>query len=355
MCTSFRLNNADSSVVVGRTMEFGYPVNWDLHVVPRGTQQHGTAPDGMGAQWTAKYGYVGIAPGHTVLGPMEVAAQDGVADGVNEAGLWVGLLYLPTFAKYQDPTGVPSDQLMGSLETANYLLATCASVAEAIAVMEKVTVWPAEVAPLGVIPLHIVLHDKSGACGLVEYTEGERQTYEPELGVVTNSPPFPWHQINLRNYVNLTADDVPDVVIGGDRIIALGEGTGLLGLPGDYTPPSRFVRAVALSGAAWAPKDLADGVNTAFHILGSFDIPKGTVRNVPPPGMTAEQAKSLGLGGFTNFSAVAELTDAPAYVVSTYDDVTPKRLGLTEELVGDKASPVVRSIMGTGEIGEWVV
>ncbi len=354
MCTSFRLKAKDGSAIVGRTMEFGLPVNWDLRVVPRGTAQRGQAPGGPGAAWTTKYGYVGIAPGHTVVGPVETAAQEGVADGVNEAGLYVGLLYLPTFAKYEDPAGVPSERLMGPLDMGNYLLGTAATVREAIAAMEKVTVWAADLVPLGVQPLHVVLHDKSGDAALIEYTDGARQVYDNPLGVATNSPPFPWHEINLRNHVNLTATDVPDRKLDGQTFAPMGEGSGMLGLPGDFTPPSRFVRALALSQSAFRPADAADGLNTALHILGSFDIPKGAVRAEAPDGIPPAAAEAMQLGDFTNFSVVAELNDEPAYTLRTYDDPTPRRLALTEELLSGNGV-TVKSVMGAGELGVLAV
>ena len=125
----------------------------------------------------------------------------------------------------------------------------------------------------------------------------------------------------------------------------MGEGSGMLGLPGDFTPPSRFVRALAMSAAAYPPKDAADGVNTALHILGSFDIPKGSVRAEAPDGIPPEAAKAMGLGDFTNFSIVAELCDTPAYTLRTYDDPTPRRLALTEGLLSG-GGVTVRSIMG---------
>jgi choloylglycine hydrolase len=354
MCTSFKLSDQDGTTVIGRTMEFGLPVNWDLHVVPRGTKQHAMAPDGPGASWTAKYGYVGMAPGHTVLGPIDSPAHDGVADGVNEAGLWVGLLYLPSFAEYQDPTGVPSDQLMGPLDVANYLLGTCGTCEEAIAAMEKVTVWAEPLQGLGVQPLHAVLHDKAGGSSVIEYTADGRRVHDVPLGVVTNSPPFPWHEINLRNYVNLTAKDVPDVTVDDTTFQPMGAGSGMIGLPGDFTPPSRFIRATALSAAAYPPKDASDGVHTALHILGSFDIPKGSVRTEAPDGIPADVAKKMGLGDFTNWSVVAELGDAPAYTIKTYDEPSPRRLVLTEELLGGDAV-TVKSVMGAGEIRAWEV
>jgi choloylglycine hydrolase len=64
----------------------------------------------------------------------------------------------------------------------------------------------------------------------------------------------------------------------GKEIKGLGQGSGMLGLPGDFTPPSRFVRAVAFSKTALPVEKAQDGVLQAFHILNQFDIPKGAAR-----------------------------------------------------------------------------
>ena len=91
------------------------------------------------------------------------------------------------------------------------------------------------------------LMSRTGAAAVVEWVEGVRNVHENHIGVATNSPPFDWHMINLRNYVNQTAMDVPTLSLSGETVAPLGQGTGMLGLPGDFTPPSRFVRAAAFA------------------------------------------------------------------------------------------------------------
>ena len=104
--------------------------------------------------------------------------------------------------------------------------------------------------------------------------------HENPLGVMTNSPTFDWHVTNLRNYVNLSVNNVPPVELAGDKLPGLGQGAGMLGLPGDFTPPSRFVRAVAFSQSALPVATAREGVLQAFHLLNQFDIPKGAARGV---------------------------------------------------------------------------
>ena len=328
MCTTFRIAAADGTVLIGRTMEYALPVVWEWRAVPRGVRQTSGGPNGAGVSWVGSHGYVGIGNGETTAFGQTLPAQSGIPDGVNEAGLYAGMLYLPTFADYESPTGVADDRLLAPMDVASYLLATCSTVAAAIAAIEAVVVWPAALPVIGVPPLHLVLHDRSGASAVVEWVGGRRQVYDNPIGVATNSPPFDWHLTNLRNYVNQTAMDIPALSLAGTTISPLGQGTGMLGLPGDFTPPSRFVRAVAFAATARTPGTAADGVSAAMHLLSSFDITKGVIRDAAPEGLSAEEA--AGLGDYTAFSSVAELGDSPAYTVRTYEDASQRRLVLDE-------------------------
>ena len=315
-------------MLVGRTMEYALDVNWELRAIPRGVRQSSILPEGEGLGWEGRYGYVGMGIGETTAVGFTIPSQPSVPDGVNEQGLYAGLLYLPTYAEYQDPEGTPRDRLLAPIDVAAYVLATCATVADAVSAVEDVVVCVVPMPVIGVPPLHLVPHDRSGAAAVVEWVGGTRQVYDNPIGVATNSPPFDWHLTNLRNYVNQTALDVPELTIEGTTIAPLGEGTGMLGLPGDFTPPSRFVRAVAFSAVARRPPTAAEGVGTVIHLLSSFDITKGVVRDPAPEGVTA--GPDAGLGDFTSFQTVSELSATPAFTVRTYDDATQRRVALHE-------------------------
>jgi choloylglycine hydrolase len=84
---------------------------------------------------------------------------------------------------------------------------------------------------------------------------------------------------NLGNYVNLRAESAPPVDLAGREVRPLGQGSGMLGMPGDFTPPSRFVRAVAFTHSALPAAGARDGVLQAFHLLNQFDIPPGAARD----------------------------------------------------------------------------
>ena len=121
---------------------------------------------------------------------------------------------------------------------------------------------------------------------------------------MTNAPTYDWHMTNLSNYVNLSANDIDQTKVGGVTVPAFGAGTGLLGLPGDFTPPSRFVRAVVYSKAAVPNQTAEDAVFAAFHILNQFDIPKGSVMNSAVGEPTAE---------ITEWTSVADLKNLRWY------------------------------------------
>jgi hypothetical protein len=89
-------------VIVGRTMEFALDLGWKLMVVPRGASFTGTAPAGAGRSWSARYGFVGVS----------ALDRPSVTDGINEAGLYAGLLYLPGYACYQDAAGAAAEDLV---------------------------------------------------------------------------------------------------------------------------------------------------------------------------------------------------------------------------------------------------
>ncbi|MEL7117539.1 MAG: linear amide C-N hydrolase [Pseudomonadota bacterium] len=108
---------------------------------------------------------------------------------------------------------------------------------------------------------------------MIEFLDGEITVFDAPLGVMTNAPTYDWHLTNLRNYVNLSPVAVAPVELSAEDLKPLGVGSGMIGLPGDFTPPSRFVRAIAFTQTA---RETADGKDTAmelFRILDNFNLP----------------------------------------------------------------------------------
>ncbi len=145
---------------------------------------------------------------------------------------------------------------------------------------------------------------------MIEYVAGRMHVYDNPLGVITNSPAFDWHLTNLRNYIHLSPNNAPPEMMSGEKFSGFGQGTGMWGLPGDFTPPSRFVRAVAFTQAA-PPTDTAEQcLWQAFHLLNQFDLPLGAIRGV-------DNGKTV--NDYTNWTTAADLIHRH-YYFHTYLD-----------------------------------
>ncbi len=270
-CTGIRLIAKDGTVVVARTLEFGADLESKVGVFPAGTSIVGVLPNNAaGISFTTKYGIVGA----NAFGlPM-------VVDGLNDRGLYVGEFFFPGSAQYANVTPENASRAMAGYQYAMWILGNFATVAEVKAAYDRVVLAPTVVPQLGMAPpVHFRIVDKTGAAVAVEPIGGRLVIYDDPFGVLTNSPTFDWHMTNLNNYAGLSAMNRSPLTLQGYTLNGFGQGSGFYGLPGDFTPPSRFVRAVAFQAAAVQPATAADGVQQVFHILNNFDIPVGAVRD----------------------------------------------------------------------------
>ena len=269
-CTGIRLVAADGTVVYARTLEFAVDIHSDVIMVPRGYARIGSTPEGKaGLKWKVKYASIGA----NGLG------MPFIFDGLNEKGLAIGLFYFPTTAGYMPYSGGDAGKTIAPWEMGSWILDNFATVEEVKANVSKIVVAEVVFKDWGFVPpVHFVVHDASGKSIVIEYVGGKLNVHENPLGVMTNSPTFDWHMTNLRNYVNFSLTNVPPVQLGPVKLVPFGQGSGMLGLPGDFTPPSRFVRAVAFSQSLLPSKTGTDAVLQAFHILNNFDLPKGALR-----------------------------------------------------------------------------
>jgi choloylglycine hydrolase len=271
-CTGIRIKPQDGSVITARTMEFAANLQSNVVVISRATEGVGTAPgDKPGLRWKSKYGSAGANAFGVPI----------IVDGLNEKGLAAAIFYFPGYAKYQEIKKDDIGKTIAPWEVPTYLLGTCGNVEEAVQAVQNIRVGEVVQKDMGYVPpCHYIVNDAGGRCVVLEYVGGELKVYDNPLGVITNSPTFDWHVTNLRNYVNLTVNNVPPIDIAGIKFGGFGQGSGMLGLPGDFTPPSRFIRAVAFSQSALPVAMAHDGVLQAFHILNQFDIPKGAARGM---------------------------------------------------------------------------
>ena len=269
-CTSIVLKADDGAVVYGRTMEWGaFDLNSRVAIAPRGYEFQGHTPDGKpGYRWEARYGVVAL----------DALEKDYFTDGMNEKGLVVGVLYLPGFAEFQPYDPSKASISMGSLDLANYVLTKFSTVDEVREGLKKIRVVPIPEPAIGNIPapIHLTVIEKSGKAIVVQYLKNGLRIFDNPLRVLTNAPSFDWHMTNLRNYINLSAVSLPTKKIEDLDFAPIGAGSGFLGIPGDYTPPSRFVRAVAYTQTARKTPDGDETVYEVFRILDNFNLPLGS-------------------------------------------------------------------------------
>lgn len=271
-CTGITIKPKDGSTIFARTLEFAADLQSNIIIVPRGKAYVGTAPgEKPGLRWKTRYATVGA----------NAFDMPVVVDGLNEKGLHVGLFYFPGFARYQDVKADDVGMALAPWELGSYLLGTCSSAQEAVAAAKGVKVGAVVQKEMGIVPpAHYIVTDAAGESRVLEYVNGELNVHANPFGVMTNSPTFDWHMTNLSNYVTLSRKNTEKVDLAGKEIRGLGQGSGMLGLPGDFTPPSRFVRAVAFSKTALPVEHAKEGVLQAFHILNQFDIPKGAAQGL---------------------------------------------------------------------------
>ena len=293
-CTGIALSSANGARVLARTVEWAAsPMQCGYAVVPRGYSQISFTPSGKdGLKFKAKYGYVGIYTDY----------QDFVVEGVNESGLSAGLFFFPAFGEYTPYVAKRKSLALCDLQVVSWVLSQFSSIDEIKSAIEKKEVDIISIdSRIGTV--HWRFAEPCGRVVVLEFTEGKAKFYENPLGVLTNSPNFPWHLTNLANYINLRSGSSQPLQLAKDlQVKPLGGGTGMLGLPGDFTPPSRFVRAAMLQSSAPLLPDAQQTALQAFHLLNSFDIPIGLQH---APGQAPD-----GLPSATQFTSATAITPA---------------------------------------------
>ena len=304
-CTDFRITAADGTVIIGRTMDFEVPVLSSVRVFPRGERWSSDAPGARkGIGWTSRYGYIAIDMGGRLADPIDRA--ENLADGLNEEGLSFGWLSLPDFTAYQDQAAAAEpEKAIAHLDLCPWILGNFATVDEVKTAIAGVHVWGKPYGPVNLIlPLHASVHDASGRSIVLEFTREGPKVHDNLPGVLTNAPTFDWHLVNIRNFLNLKAMSAGPIKVGDSVLSPIGSGSGLLGIPGDWTPPSRFVRVAAMRHFAMTPQDAEAGVVLAEHLLGSVTIPRG---------LELDQDGVFVKPNFTRWSVIKDLRNRVLY------------------------------------------
>lgn len=272
-CTNIMIQSKDDAIVVGRTLEFGPSLQSQVVSSPKGKTFSNTTPDGKQSQsWKAKYGYVYL----------NFFGQDHALDGMNDQGLSVGFLYLPGYTKYPKVKSSDLKNAIPYFQLGDWVLSQFKTADEARRALADLQVFDQPLTIDGEersFPLHLVINDAEGKSVVIEFHNGQKQIYDNPLGILTNSPTFDWQLANLKNYVNLSPYAVNPIKIDGMTYSATGEGAGMVGLPGDTTPPSRFVKMAFLQKSAFPVENAEKAVVLSEHIINNVFIPNGMVRN----------------------------------------------------------------------------
>lgn len=312
-CTGIKLKAKDGSIVHGRTLEFGIELPVSIAVIPRGYEFVGTTPKGPGMRFSAKYAAIGAI----------CFEKPALMDGLNEKGLSVGTFYFPGFAEYSGITSENQSKALSPIDFPNWILSQFASVEEVKAALSSVIIAPTIIKEWGGTPppFHYLIIDKEGRSLVIEPLKGQLITYDNPLGTLTNSPTFDWHMTNLRNYINLTPFNANPLDINGLVLAPFGQGSGMVGLPGDFTPPSRFVRASIFCITAIPSENAEKAIYQGFHLLNQFDIPVGIARTKGENGII-----------FTDYTQITCMRNPQSlkFYFKTYTDQTIKMVDLNQ-------------------------
>jgi choloylglycine hydrolase len=350
-CTAFTLETEDGSRLLARTLDYDDDYGASLISVPgglafplaleaeaeagaggEGAVAEGEGPGGTdvlgggGSLTKLPYALIGMGILHDYNG----SKVPHMLDGVNEHGIcgvcneYIGYAHCagPVLGKV---SVAPSLAVL-------FVLGSCQSLDEVEdAFMHRASLVAAASPAIGTVPpLHYMFTDDSGGCVIVEPDVDRTRVHRDTVGVLTNTPPYPWQETSLRNHLGLLRRErIAPTVVAGKQLTTNSTNANLLGLPGDFTSTSRFIRAACLRELALPAKDETEGVTLAMHILNTLSAVKGWCMPLP-----SQEEKWL----HTVYTSVM-CARSRSYYFCHYGD---RRLvcARLEDLVADAACPV---------------
>lgn len=262
MCTAVTYKTED--FYFGRTLDYDISYNEEVVITPR------NFPFVFGESTTVKshYSIIGMA-----------CVKDGYPlyyDAVNEKGLCMAGLNFVGNAFYGKET--EGKQNVAMFELIPWLLCQCASVKEAQEQLSKINITDTPFCDsLPVVALHWLIADRSD-CITVEAVKEGLKVYQNPVGVLTNNPPFKQQLFNLNNYMHLSAGEPQNNFSQELKLQPYSRGMGAMGLPGDLSSMSRFVRAAFVKLNSVSQEAEGQSVNQFFHILNSVEQQRGCCR-----------------------------------------------------------------------------
>lgn len=243
-------------------------------------------------------------------------------DAMNEKGLCMSGLNFPENASYYEEN--PEKDNIATFEFIPWILGRCGNITEVKVLLMHINILNIsfnEIYPVS--PLHWIISDADESV-TVECTKNGMKIYDNPMGVLTNSPTFDKQMFNLNNYMSLSSKQPVNNFSHKLKLINYSYGMGALGLPGDLSSQSRFVRATFVKMNSVSKSSEKENVSQFFHILGSVGQTKGCNE--------VEDGKYE----YTMYTSCCNATRG-IYYYTTYDNSTVNGVDMfREELDGEK-------------------
>ncbi len=259
MCTALSLKVRNH--YFGRNLDLDCSYGEKVCVLPRNLPLH--------------FRKMGTMESHDAMIGMAVVAEGEALfyDAANEHGLCMAGLNFPGNAHYFPE--LPEKDNVTPFELIPWILGRCTTVREARACLDRVNLVNISFSKdLPLSPLHWMISDGEGSVTVEPTREGLR-VYENPVGVMTNNPPFPYHMMNLNNYRGLQVNTPENRICPELELDVYCQGLGALGLPGDVSSMSRFVRMVFNARHSVCRPEEGYAVSRFFHLLDSTAMIRG--------------------------------------------------------------------------------
>jgi len=333
-CQNIRLTAQDGSVVVGRSLEFSeLPVaagNWMWTEPAKTRHVMGKLPNcDTPFEFRSDYKLARF----NVL--FDGKWANTTLGGMNDQGLSASTLYFTDYAQFKAPEDIKGESCQNAVpqtQLATYVLSKYRNVRDIKKDLKKKTfpkVWDQGDLGMSSIPVHYAFHDTTGMGLVLEYTEDGMRYFENSVGAMTNSPDYKWHMTNLKNYPTLQRNEWDGFQYTYRKKPYTHKpswvGTGFSGMPGDYSSPSRFIKAATMVSHSGKARDADHAVNRMFHMLNAADIPKGILA-----ASIGDMADHAGAGEHVDYTWWISVYDLSRKCVHyrAYDDLSVKRVCL---------------------------
>lgn len=259
MCTAATYKTKD--FYFGRTLDYEFSYGDEVTVTPRNYPFH--------------FRHIGTSESHYAMIGMAYVAENCPLyyDAVNEKGLCMAGLNFVGNAYYREP--VQGKDNVAQFEFITWILSQCASVKEARVLLGKINLVNTPFSKeLPLAQLHWIIADRDEAITVESVTEGIK-VYDNPVGVLTNNPPFNEQMFNLNNYMTLSPKTPHNHFSDKLPLHTYSRGMGALGLPGDLSSQSRFVRVAFTKMNSVSGDSESESISQFFHILGAVDQQRG--------------------------------------------------------------------------------